>query len=68
MNKLLNRSTRKWLYAVCIALFALLGAADVMNPEIIPYWASFVAIVFGIAVPGVAAAHLPPKDDNGNAE
>lgn len=64
MKQIMNRSTRKYLYGITLALMLALAAADVLDSELVPYWLTVAAAVLGIAAPATALGHLTPKDDD----
>ena len=62
MKQIMNRSTRKYLYGVTLALMLALSAADVIEPELVPYWLNVAAAILGIGSTATALGHLTPKD------
>lgn len=60
MERLMSRSVRKYLYAVTIAVVAVLVGYDVIASEAAPLWLALSAAVLGIVAPATAITHMTP--------
>ena len=61
MERLMSRPVRKYLYAVTIAVVAVLVGYDVIAGEAAPLWLALAAAVLGIIAPATAITHMTPK-------
>lgn len=60
MERLLTRTVRMYLYAVTIAVVAVLVGYDVIAGEAAPLWLALAAAVLGIVAPATAITHMTP--------
>jgi len=60
MEALMTRQVRKYLYAVTIAVVAVLVAYDVISGDSAPLWLALGAAILGIVAPATAITHLTP--------
>ncbi len=60
MERLMTRPVRKYLYAVTIAVVAVLVAYDVISGEAAPLWLALGAAILGIVAPATAITHMTP--------
>lgn len=58
-----SREGRKWLYAVALAVLAILTAYDIIADEMAPLWINLIGAILGIGAAGMALNNLPPKED-----
>ena len=64
MERLMSRPVRKYLYAVTIAVVAVLVAYDVIAGDAAPIWLALAAAVLGIVAPVTAITHMNPTEDD----
>jgi hypothetical protein len=62
MEALMTRPVRKYLYAVTVAVVALLAGLNLIDPGAVPLWLALAAAVLGIAAPMTAITHLTPSE------
>ena len=60
MERLMSRPVRKYLYAVTIAVVAVLVGYDVIAGEAVPLWLALAGAVLGIVAPVTAITHMTP--------
>jgi len=60
MERLLTRTVRMYLYAVTIAVVAVLVGYDLIAGEAAPLWLALAAAVLGIVAPATAITHMTP--------
>jgi uncharacterized membrane protein YkgB len=60
MQALMTREVRKYLYAVTIAVVAVLVGYDVIAGEAVPLWLALAGAVLGIVAPVTAITHMTP--------
>jgi hypothetical protein len=60
MEALMTRQVRKYLYAVTIAVVAVLVAYDVISGDAAPLWLALAAAILGIVAPATAITHMTP--------
>jgi uncharacterized membrane protein YkgB len=60
MERLMTREVRRYLYAVTIAVVAVLVGYDVIAGEAVPLWLALAGAVLGIVAPVTAITHMTP--------
>jgi len=60
LGKLLTRKNRARLYAVTIAVIALLVGYGLIDDGQAPLWLALAAAILGMAAPATALGHLTP--------